>query len=450
MPTRIEKIRALPHKQAWRLAWPMIVSNISVPLMGLADTAMLGHLPDPAYLGAVAIGSNIIALLFWMFGFLRMGTTGATARAVGANQQSLATQHFTQNALLALLLGIGLVALQSTAIPTILWIIAPDESLQALAMEYCSIRIYSAPAVLISYVAMGWMIGLGITKYPLAITIVANLLNIALDYCFIVLWEMDVKGAATATLIAEYFSCFCALASILFILHQKGWKLTRHIDLNELKTTLKLNADLFLRTMALLLVINFFNAQSALFGNSTLAANAILFQCSLFVAFFLDGYALAAETLTARAIGGRKIEQFHQASAACGLSSLVISLILALSFWVFGEGLIDALTNITAVATTAKLHLVWLVALPLVSVWAYTLDGIFIGAGQMQTMRNTMMISVLCGFVPAWWLTQSWGNHGLWFAFTVFNLLRGLTLIFAYLRRSKHQLWLIPNKNTHR
>lgn len=447
MPTRIEKLRALPHKHAWHLAWPMIVSNISVPLMGLADTAMLGHLPNPVYLGAVAIGSNIIALLFWMFGFLRMGTTGATARAVGANQPSLATQHFTQNALLALLLGIGLVALQSLAIPTILWIIAPDDSLQTLAMEYCSIRIYSAPAVLISYVAMGWMIGLGITKYPLAITIAANLLNIGLDYCFIVLWQMDVKGAATATLIAEYFSCFCALATILFILRKKGWRLVRHINFNELKATLKLNADLFLRTMALLLVITFFNAQSALFGNSTLAANAILFQCSLFVAFFLDGYALAAETLSARAIGGRKIAQFHQASAVCGLNSLGIALMLTLLFWGFGEGIIDALTNIKEVASTAKLHLVWLIALPLVSVWAYTLDGIFIGAGHMRTMRNAMMISVLCVFFPAWWLTLSWGNHGLWFAFSIFNLSRGITLTYAYFRRSKHQLWLIPYKN---
>lgn len=408
---------------------------------------MLGHLPNPAYLGAVAIGSNIIALLYWMFGFLRMGTTGATARAVGANQPSLASQHFTQNALLALFLGIGLVALQSLAIPAILWVITPDESLQILAMEYCSIRIYSAPAVLVSYVAMGWMIGLGLTKYPLIITIAANLLNIGLDYCFIVLWQMDVKGAATATLIAECFSCICALITILFILHQKGWKLTRHIDIDEIKTTLKLNADLFLRTIALLFVINFFNAQSALFGNSTLAANAILFQCSLFVAFFLDGYALAAETLTARAIGGRKITQFHQASAVCGLNSLGIALVLTLLFWGFGDGIVDALTNITEVASTAKLHLIWLIALPLVSVWAYTLDGIFIGAGHMQTMRNTMIISVLCGFFPTWWLTQSWGNHGLWFAFIVFNLVRGVTLAFAYFRRSKYQLWLIPNKN---
>lgn len=419
----------------------MIVSNISVPLMGLADTAMLGHLDNPIYLGAVAIGSNIIALLYWMFGFLRMGTTSVTAQAIGANKPALATLHLSQNIFMGLLFGLGLAALQSIAIPAVLWLIAPEENLHILANEYCAIRIYSAPAVFVTFVAIGWMLGLGNTKLALVISVVSNLLNIGLDYLFIVSWQMDVRGAAIATLIAEYSACIGALISVAYLLQQRGWKFARHFELSRLKSNLVQNADLFLRTLALLLVINFFNAQSAHFGNATLAANAILFQCILFVAFFLDGYALAGETLTAQAIGGRDISRFHKASAVTSLYALFIAMLLSLAFYCGGDRLVDLLTNIENVANNAKHHLVWLVAMPVVSVWAFALDGIFIGAGHTRCMRNAMMLSVCCVFFPIWWMTRSWGNHGLWLAFSAFNLSRGIGLGYAYYRNSKYQLW---------
>ncbi len=441
MRTHIQNLRALPHRKAWLLAWPMILSNISVPLMGLADTAMLGHLDDPIYLGAVAIGSNIVALLYWMFSFIRMGTTSVTAQAMGAHNPQLATLHLTQSSFLGLIFGIALVALQAIAIPFAIWLIAPDDTLRSLASDYCNIRIYSAPAVLITYAAIGWLIGLGKTKLPLIITVSSNLLNIGLDYLFIVHWQWDVKGAAYATLIAEYTGCITGLLFAAYLCVSRQWPIPRALDLRLLKESLHLSADLFFRTLAILLVINFFNAQSAHYGNAVLAANAILFQGMLFAAFFLDGYALAGETLTANAIGSRDIGRFHRASAVTCISALVIAALLTLGFWCFGEHLITLLTDIPDVTHAAIQYLPWLILIPLASVSAYAFDGIFIGAGHTRTMRNTMLISVLGIFFPAWWAFQFWGNHGLWFAFILFNISRGITLGYAYLQISKRQLW---------
>ncbi len=435
-------IQTLPHDQAWKLAWPMILSNMSVPLMGLADTAMLGHLESSIFLAAVAIGANIIALFYWMFAFLRMGTTSVTAQAMGANRPALAMLHLTQNAIFALVLGFALIAFQSLLLPMALWLIAPDEELLTVAKEYCQIRIFSAPAVLITYVATGWLLGQKKPKAPLIITVTANVINVVLDYLFIVHWQLEAKGAAYATLIAEYTACILSLLACAHYIKGKGLRKARWFDLKLLRENMQLSFDLFIRTTALLLVINFFNAQSALISNDVLAANAILFQCVLFIAFFLDGYALAAETMTARAIGAKNISAFHSASAVTLLYAVGISFCLVGFFGIFGSQIVDLLTDIKTVATTAKAHLFWLIIMPLVSVWCYALDGIFIGAGQAKTMRNTMLMAVFLGFFPVWLATRGLGNHGLWLAFVAFNGFRGVSLALAYVNLSLRRGWL--------
>lgn len=435
-------IQSLPHHQAWILAWPMILSNMSVPLMGLADTAMLGHLKSSIFLAAVAIGANIIALFYWMFAFLRMGTTSVTAQAMGANKPQLALLHLTQNSIFALVLGIALVVFQSILLPFALWLVAPDEELLQVAKDYCQIRIFSAPAVLMTYVAMGWLLGQKKPKAPLLITVSANIINVALDYLFIVQWQMEAKGAAYATLIAEYTACiFCFFVCWKYV-RESTLHITRWLDFGLLRDNMKLSFDLFIRTTALLLVINFFNAQSALLSNDILAANAILFQCVLFIAFFLDGYALAAETMTARAIGSKNLIAFHSASAVTLLYAVAISLGLVLFFGVFGSHIVDLLTSIKDVAALAKAHLFWLILMPLISVWCYSFDGIFIGAGQAKIMRNNMLLAVFLGFFPVWWVTRPLGNHGLWLAFAVFNGFRGVSLALAYVKLSFREDWI--------
>lgn len=443
----LSKIQPLPHREAWLLAWPMIISNLSVPLMGLADTAMLGHLDNAVFLAAVAIGANIIALFFWMFSFLRMGTTTVTAQAMGANKPEEALLHLSQNTLFALVLGLGLMLFQSLLLPMALWLIAPEPQLLETAMDYCQIRIFSAPAVLITYVATGWLLGQRNAKAPLMITFSANIINVVLDYLFIVHWNMEAKGAAYATLIAEYFACGFSLIVCGLFLHHHKMQIRRWLDLPLLKQNLKLGADLFVRTLALLSVINFFNAQGAQLGNNVLAANAILFQCVLFTSFFLDGYALAAETLTARAIGGKNVQAFYKASAVAFIYCCIIALSLSVFFGLFGSMIITSLTSITLVANIAIDHLPWLIVMPLVSVWCYAFDGIFIGAGQSRIMRNAMLFSVFLGFIPVWWLSKVWGNHGLWLAFTVFNSFRGITLGIAYLRLTLQQNWINENNS---
>lgn len=442
MKKLINYLRTLPHAHAWALAWPMVISNISVPLMGLADTAMLGHLESPLFLAAVAIGSNIIALLYWMFAFLRMGTTSVTAQAQGANKPNLVVQHLSQNIGLALGLGAILIIIQSIALPFALWLIAPDPELLQTALAYCQIRIYSAPAVLINYVAMGWLIGLKKPKIPLLVTVFANVLNIVLDYIFIVHWDLQAKGAAYATLIAEYCACLASGLYIFYFLRGRNWRPERWFSLTYLKQNVQLTIDLFIRTSALLFVINFFNAQSALLGTHVLAANAVLFQFTLFVSFFLDGYALAGEAMTAQAIGARHLDNFHRASAVTTISACALAIVISAFFFLFGDVIISLLSNIDVVVNIAKAHLFWVVLIPLVSIWCYAFDGIFVGAGKAQAMRNTMLISVVCCFLPLWWLTRSWGNHGLWIAFIVFNGCRGITLALCYFHYTKQAKWL--------
>ncbi|MFL0811254.1 MAG: MATE family efflux transporter [Agarilytica sp.] len=437
----------LPHSKAWTLAWPMIVSNISVPLMGLADTAMLGHLEDPSYLGAVAIGANIIALLYWVFAFLRMGTTNSTAHAVGSNTSNAVMVYLSQNGTVAIIIGCGLIAAQTTILPALVWLVTPNQALLELALEYCRIRVFSAPAVLLTYVAMGWLIGLSKTKSVLLVTVSANLLNILLDYIFIVQLDWNVRGAAYATLIAEYFACISIVAIACLHAHKHRWHLNRHFNWHRLKGSLLQGADLFLRTLILLGVINFFNAQSAYFGTDVLAANAIIFQCTIFISHFLDGYALAGETMTAEAIGGKRIKDFHRASAAVSVTATCMALTLSVSFWLLGPDIFALLTNIELVRKAALTYLPWLVVIPLISVGCYMLDGIFIGAGRTRAMRNTMIGSGLL-FLTCWWLLKPLGNHGLWLAFVIFNLGRAATLGYAYFWISKHQRWLVPNKKS--
>jgi len=438
----LEYVRQLPHRQAWYLAWPMILSNLSVPMMGLADTAMLGHLESPLFLGAVAIGSNIVSVLYWMFSFLRMGTTSVTGQAAGAGDNTSIALHLTQNALLGVGLGILLFALQSFLLPLVVWLIAPDPELESLALAYCQIRLYSAPAILASYAVIGWLLGIKKPKYALAIMLASNILNIVLDYIFIVQWDMNARGAATATLIAEYFACFCAVGCAIKVLQDHHWHPTQWFDWATLKASFTIGADLFLRTIALLFVINFFHAQSAKLGTDILAANALLIQGVLFIAFFLDGYALTGETLTAQAIGKRNEQAFHDASAVTTGTAAIIALGLTALFMVGGNSMISLLTDIEEVKRIANEHLIWLVFMPLISVWCYALDGIFIGAGQTRIMRNTMLASLIFGFLPLWWGSKSLENHGLWLAFFVFNALRGLSLGYAYWHLSTHKRWL--------
>ncbi len=412
--------------------------------MGLADTAMLGHLDHSRYLAAATLGTNVVALCYWMFAFLRMSTTSATAQGIGSQNTQYATLQLSANIRLAISGAFFLIAVQYLLLPQAMDLISKDSHLRELALSYCHIRIYSAPAVLLNFVAMGWLIGSKRTRTALLITVSANVLNVVLDYLFIVVLDWHVKGAAIATLLAEYSACLWAGWVIVHGLHGQPFShvLKQHIPKDIWKKTFSVNADLFLRTFAILFTFNFFHAQGARFGEETLAANAIIMQWVLFTAFFLDGYALAAEAMTANAIGARKLSEFHRASAATVFSSAVIALLLTLIFALFSPWVLPLFTSIESLQLLVKEYVVWLFLIPIVNVWCYAFDGIFVGAGKTKHMRNHMAAALLLVFLPAWWFFQPLQNHGLWLAFVLFNGFRGFSLACAYWSITRHRSWL--------
>lgn len=429
------------------MAWPMILSNVSAPLMGIADTAMLGHLDSSLYLGAVAIGANVVALLLWMFAFLRMGTTSFSGRALGAGDYRQLMLQLGQSLALAITAGLCVVTLQWVLVPLILAIMQPAADIAQLAANYCHIRLFAAPANFITFVVIGLLIGLQNTRLPLLITLSSNALNIALDYLFIVQFRWNSAGAAYATLIAEISACAAALwIGRQALKHYLGahfiWPKWRQLfDRLGWTELLSLNGDLFVRTALLLLVFNFFTAQGAQFGPTLLAANAILMQLVLFQSFGLDGYAHAAEAMGAKALGRQDQQAFMAACGANFSAALALALLVSTGFWLGREHLIALFTSLPDVAKEVNTHFFWLALFPLISVWTYIFDGIFIGAGKTRIMLKTMILAVFGCFAPAWWLTTAAGNHGLWFSFTFLNVARGASLAYAFYNLTARHKW---------
>lgn len=430
------------HK-IWYLAWPMIISNLSVPLIGLVDTAILGHLESAHYLAAVAVGSSILSFLYWGFGFLRMGTTGTAAQAFGAQRHNQNRLILGKSIILGSLLGLLIILLSPLLLKLGFYLIAPPVGAEALASNYASIRIFSAPAVLINYAIIGWLIGQQNTRWPLLITLFTSLLNILFDCLFIIVLDMKSEGAAIATLIAEYSGCGLALFLLTQTLKKTPGKLNKPplYQWRSYSQLININSHLFIRTLTLLACLSFFTAQGANYGDTLLAANTILMNLVLLVSFGLDGFAHAAEALTGDAIGKRQQSTFNRVCLTCSKYSLVTAGIFTVLFAFLGEQLIATMTSLPSVQQQALIYLPWLIALPLVSVWSYLLDGIFIGATQTKAMRNTMLISAMLVYLPCWLLTRHWHNHGLWFAFICFNAARGLSLGWLFFRYQQKGLW---------
>lgn len=432
------------HRETWRLAWPMILTNISVPLLGVVDTAILGHLNSPLYLGAVAVGTSIITFIFWAFGFLRMGTTSLVARAYGRNDATGSATLLLQSAVLALLLALLLLLAQGLFIPLALNLIGASNAVASLAESYCQIRIYSAPATLMTFALIGWFIGQQNTRAPLVIVVSQNILNIALDFIFIVGLEMNSDGAAIATVVSEYGGFVLAIAlawkSIKPVFpHIKPKQLYHYHHYLEL---LNINRHLFIRTASLLFTFAFFTAQGARQGDTTLAANALLFQLLLLISYGLDGFAHAAEAMVGKAIGAKSQRDFIATCKSTSLWALITALLFSSFFFILQGQLLAFFTNMRDVIAIAENYYLCIIILPIIGIWGYQLDGIFIGAGKTRAMQYTMLLSVFAVFIPIWWIFQSYGNWGLWLAFCAFMLSRGLLLgaVFSYFQR--HNLWI--------
>jgi MATE family multidrug resistance protein len=418
-----------------KLAVPVMISNVSTPLIGVVDTAVVGQVPNAAYIGAAAIGGLIFSFVFWGFGFLRMGTTGLTAQALGRRDLGEAAAVLGRSLLIALVAGSALIVAQWPIREASFAAIHAGAQVESLARGYFDIRIWAAPATLANYALLGWFIGLGRTDIGLILQLVLNLANMALDILFVLGFGWGVRGVAFGTFTAEV--CAAVIGTVIALHHLRG--LGGHCSLRQiltpaaLKRTFAVNGDIMIRTLALISAFLWFASQGARQGDVVLAANSILLQFIAVAAFFLDGFAFSTEALVGRAIGaahrtGLTLAVKMTTAWAAGVAVLVSAALLLCGPWI-----IDRLTVDWATRAAAQTYLPWAALAPLFGVWAFQLDGIFIGATQTADMRNAMLVS-LGIFLAAWWLLRPFGNHGLWAAFYVHYVARTATLLRYYPR----------------
>jgi len=413
-----------------------MLANVSIPLVGAVDTAVMGHLPDEKFIGAVAIGAVIFNFLYWGFGFLRMGTTGFVSQAYGARDHDEVANAFARAVLFGLGVGMALIVLQWPLGWLALWLFEAEPDVESLAWAYFSIRIWSAPAALAQYAALGFLIGVQRTPAVLGLQLLLNGTNITLDLLFVVGLGWGVEGVATASLIGEYTAAVAGVLLVRGTLRRLQGRVDRPrlVDPKALKALLNVNLNIFIRTLCLVFAFSYFTARGAALGPTTLAANAILMQMIAFIAYALDGFAHAVETLGGSAYGARDRSAFRAAVRASTQWAAITAVLAVVVFYGLGGVFIGWMTSLDHVYREAVHYLPWVAFSPLLSVWSFQLDGIYIGTTFTREMRNGMLIALVVYLVSVWLLTPWWGNHGLWCALMIFFVARALTLFAWYPR----------------
>ncbi|WP_018691355.1 MATE family efflux transporter [Algicola sagamiensis] len=430
----------ISHRQFLSIAFPMILSNITVPLLGLVDTAVVGHLPDAAFLGGIAVGNMLMTFLIWLFGFMRMSTTGLVAQAFGQSDFKKVQRHLMQSGLMALILA-GFIILFQYPIAQITWVLTgASEIVTTHAETYFSIRVWGLPAATLNLVFLGVLIGLQKGKGPMALLIISNLVNMSLDVLFVFGFNWEIAGVAWASVIAEYTGLFIALYLLRDHISQIVLQIkTKTFRLFSKQTSFKhlilVNRDILIRSLTLQLCFVFMTMQGAKLGDEIIAANTVLLNFFMLISFVLDGVAYAAEAQIGQAAGRKDHNIMKQSLSIATLWTGCFTLVFTLLFFLGGKTLVSLLTDLDSVRQTAQPYLIWLAVLPLVATWCFLLDGVFVGLMDTKSMRNMMLISAMCGFLLPWSLTQHWGNHGLWFAMNCFMLTRSLSLGGVFFKR---------------
>ncbi len=419
------------NKRVLQLAIPNIISNISVPLLGAVDTAVIGHLEHVYYLGAIAVGSIIFDFIFWGFGFLRMGTTGLVAQAFGAKDTRQTKVILYRVLMVAFTGGVAILLLQTPLIELSLWAIEASPEVEQYTRIYYKIRIFAAPATLALFAVNGWFLGMQNARYPMIITIFLNLLNIAANLIFVFYFNMNVDGVAWGSLLASY--CAAGLAFALYkITYNKvkvdvSWNDLKEMD--ELKKFFSVNRDIFIRTLCLIFSYAFFTATSAKMGDVWLAANTILLQLWYISAYAVDGFAYAAESLVGKYVGAMNFKKMKQAIWACMIWGLGFGVLGTVVYWIFDYKLISIFTDNAEVIETSMIVMIWLIVAPAINSICFIWDGVFIGATATSAMRNSMLIATVLFFAPVYYLVKPYtGGHALWIAMTSFMVMRGITL----------------------
>ena len=431
------------NRNILRLAIPNIISNLTVPLLGMADFALMGHLKTGSvvYVGAVALGTTIFNVLYMSLGFLRMGTSGFTAQSFGAKDDKALSLGLQHSLLVAMLLAFSLILLQYPIQWAAFKMLDGSSQVTSLARQYFYIRIYAAPATLALYSFYGWFLGMQNARIPMAIAILVNSVNIGLNFLFVYAFHMHSNGVALASVIAQYTGL---LLAVWFLL-KKYKKYARRIALKILLKKeglvifFRVNGDIFVRTLLLIFVLTFFTGISARISNKILAVNTLLFQFFFFFSYFADGFAFAGEALAGKAKGSGSLLLLKKTVNRLFVWGLCIALFTSLIYLVGLKHFMYILTDNVAIINLTKEYSWWVILLPLTGTAAFIWDGIYVGVTAAKAMRNTMILSTIFIFLPAFYLFfPLLGNHGLWLALQLFMISRGLSM------------WLLARKAVYR
>ena len=425
------------HSKVWSLSWPMILANLTLPLVGVVDTAVMGRQPDATYIGAVALGSTIFNAIYWMYGFLRMTSTGLTAQALGAGRTEELGAITIRAFSVAAALGVMLLALQWPIRSFLFWLFEAGEAVESQAAAYFDIRVWGSPAVLVHIVAIGVLFGLQRVRAALLVSALFNGANIALDLWFVVGLGWGVAGVAAGTVISEWLAAVLSVAMTFRALRQSGWRAALPTDpwnRRRLRDLGNVSTNLFVRTFFVQLPFFMLTALSAYLGDLVLAANAVLMQFFHIMAYGLDGFAHTAETLAGHAFGANDPRRLRRAGVYCSIWAGLIAGLLSLAYLVWGADIIAMLTLLPDVRAAAVEYLPWIAAAPIVAVWAFMLDGVFIGTTRTRELRNSMFLAALAYLLTVWLSLEPLRNHGIWLSMTVFMAIRAVLLGALYPR----------------
>ena len=431
-------------RQILHIALPSIVSNITVPLLGLIDVSIVGHLGAASYIGAIAVGGMLFNMIYWLFGFLRMGTGGLTAQAYGRHDLQEVTRILLRSLSISLLLALALLLLQYPIRNIAFMCMDTSKEVRQLATLYFHICIWGAPATLGLYGFTGWYIGMQNSRFPMYIAITQNIVNIAASLFFVFALGMKVEGVALGTLVAQYAGL--GMACLLWLAYYRPLRkylLQKALfDRTEMKRFFQVNRDIFIRTLCLIAVTVFFTSTGAAYGDVVLAVNALLMQLFTLFSYFMDGFAYAGEALTGKYIGAKDNQSLRLTIRHLFKWGIALSLLFTLLYGAGGKSFLGLLTNDTSVISASEEYIYWVLAIPLAGFSAFLLDGICIGATATHLMLRSMLVASASFFLLYYGLHDTLGNHALWMAFIVYLALRGVV--------QGGILYRMPHTNLHR
>ena len=423
------------NRSILKLSIPNIISNITVPLLGLVDLALMGHLGSEIYIGAISLGSVIFNIIYWGFGFLRMSTSGFTAQAFGEKKPEEAISILIRALLLTFSISVVILMLQSPIAWGSFKLIGGSPEVEMLADSYFRIRIWAAPAALSLFVFSGWFLGMQNARYPMIIAILVNVINILLSVFFVFALNMKSNGVALGTAISQYVGLFTAVV-LLFRKYRNMLPFATKANVLDLKFLInffKVNTDIFIRSFCIIVVFTFFTSKSASINDTILAVNSILLQFLMFFSFFVDGFAFAGEALVGRYIGAKELQNLKKVVKLLLYWGIALVSVFTALYLVGTNLILKLLTSQQNVIDSAQNFLFWVVLIPVASVGSFIWDGIYIGATASRPMRNSLLVSTFLIFAPVYYfLNPLWNNHALWMGMLLFMFSRGVILTLLY------------------